>query len=175
MPFTAHPGAALNAIGSINKFFADQITAKGLPAFMPSAVVNFNYPDQPLTYPSFSITHLGSIPREVAQGRYLDHGWKGVERLGLAEISCWESRARASGQHDYNLLVMRDMAAQVFATGAYTPILDVYGSTATATGTGTVVRMSPIDDAPAPQDPNPDVARARLLFRYQWLERATAG
>lgn len=176
MAYTAQPGAFLNVAGSFNNFFATQVTAKGLPAFMPSAVVNFDYPVQPLTYPSFSVTHLGSVAvREVAQGRQLDGGWKGAEQVGLAEISCWESFGRASGAHTYNLRIMRDMAARVFGTGAAINILDVYGSTSAPTGNGTIVRAGPVREAPAGPDPNPDVQRVRLLVQYTYLERVTAG
>src|SRR3989337_686952 len=106
MPFTAHPGSFYNVAGSFNDFFADQVTANGLPAFMPSSVVNYDYPRQPLTYPSFSVTHLGQETREIAQGRNLDPGWRGAEQIGVAEISCWESYQRASGEQMRNLWIM---------------------------------------------------------------------
>ena len=163
MAFTAHPGASYNIIGSFNDFFQTQLTAKGLPDFMPSAVVNYDWPNQPLTFPSFSITHLGSEVREVAQGRHLDPGWKGAEQIGIAEVDVWESYQRASGNHWRNIRIMADMARRVFATGAAISILDVYGSTATATGTGTVVRVGPMREAPLGLEPNPDVTRIRLL------------
>ena len=175
MPFTAHPGALYNVLGSFNDYFRKQVTANGLPAFMPSSVVNTDWPQKPLTFPSFSVIHLGAEPREVAQGRNLDPGWRGAERIGLAEISVWESYARASGNHAANLRILRDMAARVFVTGAGINILDIYGTTASPTSNGTIIRAGPVRDAPAPPDPNPDVMRLRLLVEYRWLERATAG
>src|SRR3989304_4657080 len=96
MPFTAHRGAFFNVAGSFNDFFETQITAKGLPSWMTSAVVNFDMPQQPLTFPSFSVAHLGTETREMAQGRALDDGWRGAEQIGLAGGSCWESYPRAS-------------------------------------------------------------------------------
>lgn len=175
MPFTAHPGALYNVVGSINDFFATQVTAKGLPAFMPSAVVNFDFPQAPLTFPSFSVNHLGTELAEAYQGYNLDGGWRGQMRLGIAEINVWESYSRASGQHQRNLQIMRDMAARVFATGAAIAVLDVYGTTANPTGNGTIVRCEPVTDSPGTQDPNPDVLRMRMTVNYRWLERATAG
>ena len=171
MGFTAHPGATYNVIGSFNDFFERQLTAKGLPAFLASAVVNYDYPEQPLTFPTFSITHLPSQPREVAQGRQLDPGFRGAEQVALADIRAWVSRQAASGQHAGQLRILRDMAARVFATGAAISVLDVYGSTANPTGNGTIVRASPAREAPLTPDPNPDVAAARLLVEYRWLER----
>ena len=175
MPFTAQPGAFFNVAGSFNDFFDKQLTAKGLPSWMTSAVVNFDMPQQPLTFPSFSVTHLGTETREMAQGRALDDGWRGAEQIGLAEISCWESYARASGLHVRNLRQMRDMAARVFATGAGINILDIYGTTASPTSNGTLLRAGPARETPVTPDPNPDVARARLVVQYRWLERVTAG
>lgn len=175
MAFTAHPGAAFNVEGSFNNFFATQLTAQGLPGWMPSAVVNYDYPNRPLTYPSWSVTHLGALPVEVAQGRHLDEGWRGARQNGLVEVNCWESEQRASGQAYLHIRQMRDMAARVFATGAAIAILDIYGSTANPTGNGTIIRAMPVEDGVMPTDPNPDVIRRRLLVRYNWLERATGG
>jgi len=176
MAFTAQIGGVFNVEGSFNDFFATQLTAKGIPSWMSSAVINYDYPQQPLTFPSFSVTHLGGVPREVAQGRTLDPGWRGAEQNALAEISCWESQQRASGNHNLNIKQMRDMAARVFATGAVIAILDVYGSTANPTGNGTIIRAKPVRDAQAPTgDMNPDIVRRRMLVEYKWLERSTAG
>jgi hypothetical protein len=175
MAFTAHPGAAYNVIGSFNDYFEREITAKGAPAWLPSAVVNYDWPQQPLTFPSWSVTHLGTETREVAQGRHLDPGWRGAEQIGLAEISCWESYQRAPGVAWRNLRTLRDMAARMFATGAAVPILDVYGTTGTPTGNGTILRAGPVREAPLGPDPNPDVLRVRLLVTYNYLERVTAG
>src|SRR3990167_7128440 len=153
MGYTAQIGAFYNVAGSLNDYFLKQGTAQGLPAFVPRAVANFDYPQQPLTFPTWSLMHLGHDPREVAQGRQLDPGWKGVEQVGLAEIDCWESYQRASGQQRRNLTILRDMAARVFATGAAIPILDVYGSTAAPTSNGTLIRVRPVRESPAPPDP----------------------
>lgn len=175
MGFTAHPGATHNVEGSFNDFFETQLTAKGIPAWMPSAVVNYDFPQKPLTFPSWSVTHLGAEPGQEFEGRNLDPGWKGGEQIGMVEISCWESYARAQGSHPQYLRQMRDMVARVFATGAAFAILDVYGSTAAPTGNGTIARCGRVSHAPAPPDPNPDVARVRMLVTYRWMERATAG
>lgn len=175
MGFTAQPGAEYNAIGSFNNFFEAQLTAKGLPAWLGSAQVMWDFPQEPLPLPSWSVVHLGSEPVEVAQGRNLDPGWKGVQRVGLAEISCWLGFFSAQGSAWAYLRQMRDMAARVFATGASFPILDVYGTTVNPTGNGTIVRAAPARETPVGQDPNADVMRSRLLVEYRWLERVTAG
>ena|SRR3990167_11487541 len=175
MAFTAHPGAHYNVRGSFNSYFQDRLTALGLPDWMPSAVIHFDYPRRPLTFPSFSVTHLDATPVEVAQGRHLDPGWRGAKRVGTIEINVWESEERASGAHDRNAQQMADMVARVFATGAVVPILDVYGSTASPTSNGTIARARPATLAPFAADPNPDVVRLRLLVNIDWLERVTAG
>ena len=55
MAYTAQPGARYNAQGSFNDFFVTQLTAKGVPAFLSATpIVNFDFPNLPLVYPSFS-------------------------------------------------------------------------------------------------------------------------
>jgi hypothetical protein len=139
---------------------------------MPSAVVNYQYPYQSLTYPSFSVSHLGAVP--VVYHRDLGDGTRAAHMVGQAQVDCWESYNRASGQAAYNLLVMRDMAARVFATGAAMPMLNVYGSTATPTANGTLVRAEPAEYSHSPPDQNPDVMRSTLIVRYSWEERVSA-
>src|SRR5260221_10550084 len=118
MGFTAQPGAEFNVIGSFNDFFNTQLTAKGLPGWLASAQLVWDFPQETLPMPSWSVFHLGSEPVEVAQGRNLDPGWKGVQRVGLAEISCWMSFYSAQGNAWAYLRQMADMARRVFATGA---------------------------------------------------------
>lgn len=175
MTFPGFPGAFYNVAGSFDQFFRVQLTAAGLPDWLPSAVVNYDFPQKALTFPSWSVTHLGTVPREIAQGRNLDPGWKGVEQIGLADIRCWESVRRAQGAQGRNLRQMRDMASRIFATGAAIPVLDVYGSTANPTGNGTIIRISPLREVGLGPDPNPDITSVRLMAEYRYLERATAG
>ena len=174
MPFTAHPGAFYNVAGSFNNYVSIQITGAGLPAFMPSAVVNFEYPTLPLTFPSFSVTHLSTDGESISEGQNLDGGYRGYRRRGLAEISVWESVQRSSGAQIRNVQQMRDMVTRIFATGAAFAILDLYAGTASPAGTTAVVRCGPSRDAPGVQDQNPDITRRRVLVSYEWLERVTA-
>lgn len=175
MGFTAQPGAVVNVEGSFNDFFMTQLTAKGIPAWLPSAVVTPDWPDKVITYPMWSVIHLGSEMQEIAQGRSLDPGWRGARRVGLAEIDCWASDMNASGSGNLYVRTMRDMAARVFATGASFAILDVYGTMTNPTGNGTIVRASPVNDAGRMPDANPDIHRRKLTVQYNWLERASAG
>lgn len=176
MGYTAQPGAMLNVEGSFNDFFQKQVTAKGLPAFMTSAVVNFDYPRQPLTYPSFSVVHLGAVRGQTFEGHIVDDGWRGAEMIGLAQIDVWESYNRASGNDKYNIRVMADMASRVFATGASIPILDVHATTANPNQiSGTIIRASQAENNGLITDPNPDITRMSLMVQYRWIARATAG
>ena len=177
MAYTGQIGGAYNVEGSFNNYFRANLTGKGQPAFMASASVNFDYPNQPLVYPSFSISHLGQTPAGSTEGMNLDPGFKGTQMIGVAQIACWESYQRASGGQVANLRVMRDMAARLFATGANIPILDVYGSTSAPTAIGTIIRASAVDTVkPIGQDDvNPDVWSVMLQVQYNYWERVTAG
>lgn len=171
MAFTAHLGAQYNVEGAFNNFFQTQLTAAGVPSFMPSAVVNYEHPNQPLTYPSFSVTHMSTINQEVAEGRHLDGGFKGARKIGLADVSCWVDYQQSSGQGNRNLRQMGDMISRVFATGAAFQILDVYGTTANPTGNGTLVRCEPAEESDVAPDLNPAIIRKRFVIQYNWLER----
>src|SRR3990167_1430637 len=171
MPFTGYPGATLNVVGGFNEYFRTQLTAQGLPAWLPSAVINWDFPVAPLTFPSWSVTHLEPLPREVAQGRNLDPGFRGAEQIGLADIRAWVSVAQASCQAPLYLRVMRDRAARVFATGATVPILDVYGTTGTPTANGTIARARPARGGALGPGPHPGIRAARMIVEYRWLER----
>lgn len=175
MAFAGFPGALYNVRGSFNEYFRVQLTAAGLPSWLPAAVVNYDHPNQPLTCPSFSVAHLGTVAQEIAQGRHLDPGWRGARQVGMVEVSVWESQSRASGYVERNLRQMADLAVRVFATGAVVPILDVYGDGAAPTANGTILRVGPLTEEPEAADPNPDVRRVRLMGRYEWLQRVTAG
>ena len=173
MAFTAHIGAAYNVYGSFNEFFRTRITSFGLPAWMPSAVVNYDYPRRPLTYPSFSVTHLGATPFEIAEGNRLDDGFIGVRQVGLAQIDVWDSITRDPANYKRNVAQMRDMVARVFATGAAIEIRDIYSATANPSATNALIRARPAETTQTPPDPNPDIVRIRMLVGYNWLERVS--
>jgi hypothetical protein len=126
-----------------------------------------------LTFPSFSVTHIGATPFEIAEGNTLDAGYRGVRQVGLAEINVWESITRDPTGYRRNIQQMRDMVARIFATGAVISILDVYGTTASPTGIGAHIRARPAETIEVPTDPNPDIARIRMLIGYSWLERVS--
>lgn len=171
MAYTAQPGGTLNVEGSFNQFFAANITARGLPDFMPSAVVNYDYPRQPLTYPSFSVTHFAAMPVQRFEGHQLDPGFKGAEFEGIAQIDCWESYQRASGNDKYNIRIMADMAQRVYATGAAIQILNIYAATANPSANGTVIRMNQAESMGLVPDPNPDITHWSLRVPYRWMAR----
>jgi len=172
--YSAQMGGALNAEGSLNDYFTRQLTGAGVPSFLggQSAVVNVQYPYQPLTFPSFSVSHLGAVP--TVYHRDLGDGTRAAHQVGQAQIDCWASWNKSSGQAHYQLLQMRDMAARCFATGAAIPMLNVNAGTAYPVSNGTLVRAEPAEYSHSPPDPNPDVMRVTLLVRYSWEERVSA-
>lgn len=175
MGYTGQPGGMLNVEGSFNYFFEKYLTAKGIPSFMSTAVVNYDWPRQPLTYPSFSVVHLGSMRGQTWQGHVVDEGFRGAEMIGLAQIDVWESYNRASGNDKYNIRIMADMASRVFATGASIPILDVHSTTASPNQiSGTIIRAEQAESRGLIADPNPDITRMSLLVQYRWIARASA-
>ena len=172
--YSAQMGSLLNAEGSFNDYFARQLTGAGVPGFLGglSAVVNYQYPYQPLTFPSFSVTHIGAVA--TTYHRDLGDGTRAAHMVGQAQIDCWQSWNKASGQAHYHLQQMTDMAARPFATGAAIAMLNVNAGTAYPIPNGTLVRAEPAEYSHSPPDPNPDVMRMTLLVRYSWEQRVSA-
>src|SRR3972149_10861113 len=94
--YSAQMGGALNAEGSLNDYFTRQLTGAGVPSFLggQSAVVNVQYPYQPLTFPSFSVSHLGAVP--TVYHRDLGDGTRAAHQIGQAQNGLW---ARAGQKH----------------------------------------------------------------------------
>lgn len=172
--YSAQMGSILNAEGSFDDYFTRQLTGAGVPDFLGglSAEVNYQYPYQPLNFPSFSVTHLAAVP--TTYHRDLGDGTRAARMVGEAQIDCWQSWNKSSGRAHYHLAQMADMAARPFATGAAIPMLNVNGGTAYPVSNGTLVRATPAEYSHSPPDPNPDVMRVSLIVRYSWEQRVSA-
>ena len=168
------PRSTYNARASFNRWFRVNYSAAGWPAAYTAGgiPVNFEYPDVPLTFPSFSVTHLGEIDGQRFQGDRMNGG-TGSYRYAITEVSCWAS-GDASGAWSRDLWQMHDMAAYLFQSARSIPLLNVYATTATANLTAIgVLRLGPdsvYEDVEAPMEPSRNVHRLRMLAH--WFYRA---
>ncbi len=164
-----HPYGEYSIFGTFNDWFQASV-ASALPSWMPSAVINFDYPSTPLTFPSFSVTHMGTDERPVAQSDYLDPGWQGVRKVHVVDISCWESRDRTP-DYEMHLRQMRDMATKLIRQTHSVAIKDLYTGASAATAIGAIMRIERVDAVQSPPDENPNTERAALVAVVSWLER----
>lgn len=179
----AHNFGAYSIEGSINYFIKNNLLTNQ-PVWMnsqqgtvPPKTINFDFPEQPLNFPSFSVTHLGSeeMPAKTFQGDRADGANKGTMRFGMCEIDCWVDAGGNASQNQWmmHLRQMRDMVFKLFEQNRAIPVYDFTVPTAPA-GTQTIVRVMAdrgIREAAAPLDPNPSVRRKRILITYHWVER----
>lgn len=171
-----HNFGSYNVEGSINEFFRTNITAAGLPSWMPSARMVFNYPEQPLisgySGHAFSVTHVGSVIVERFQGRGVDSGL-GHKRRGTLDFSCWVSKQAAGRDYALRLAHMRDMAMYMTVSAREVTLRNILSSTSTPPTLTAIARLEPIEwlEPMLPDAANPDLIRARGLVRYDWIER----
>jgi len=175
MPFSALWGA-YDVEGSVNEFFRVNITARGIPAWMPSARVLYNLGTEGLILSgysghAFTVSHLGSQPIAQYQGGRVDAGSGGYTRQGAVQIDCWASKTYAGESFAARLRNMRDMVAQVIGSGQSLLILNAYTSTATPINTTAIVRIQPPTFDGITVDRNPDYIRIRSVATYRWVER----
>lgn len=172
----SHVYGQYNIETTINRWFEANITAHGLPAWMPSARVLFNFPESELidgySGHAFTVTHLGAETIENYQGRNTDDRL-GVSKQGIVEANVWVSKAAAGGSVVQWSKQAGDMVSHLFTSARDTEIVDAYGDNANPTGVGAILRFHTPEQAPvaSPDSENPDLFRRRYLLRYQWIER----
>ena len=170
-----HKFGVYNAEGTMNNWLQTNITGWGIPAWMPSARVVFDYPEQSLisghSGHAFSVTHLGSEAVEVYQGNHTVGGSAGQMMQGMMEINCWISKEQAGGAYPARLRQMGDMVGKLFSSAHQVEINNLYTSTAAPSGVGGLINIRRANEVAVVADPNPDIMRRRFLAQYLWIER----
>lgn len=175
--FSANYGE-YNVAGSFNQFFVNQITAFGVPAWMPSARVVFDWgTESPLisgySGHAFSVAHLENVNAASYEGKVVDNGSAGEMRRAQVEINCWVSRQIAGNNHIARLRQMRDMVNVLFLKNNWFNIYDVASATANPPSVTARAALDNIDFTNPQADPiNPDIFRVRGVAGYFWTERA---
>ena len=172
----SHPYGTYSVQGTLNRWLETNLTAKGIPTWMTTARVVFDYPRESLFGGSgwaFSVTHFDADPVGAYQGRHVGEGEVGTPMQGMMEVSCWASRQHASGAAPQWIRQMGDMVSHLFASAVNVPLTDLYTDPAGASGLTALVRVQPARHAPVVPDVNPDVVRRRYLVNYSWIERVS--
>jgi len=172
----SHPYGKANVQASINDWFNTNITGAGLPAWMSSARVRYDWPDSDLISANghtFSVVHLGADVAQTYQGRTVAAGQNGQTMRGLLEVDCWLSERQASASAQIRLNQMGDMVTYLFTSGRQVPIKNLYASMTSPPTLSAIVRVGMAEEQTVQPDPNPDIRRKRYLVDYTWVERVT--
>ena len=171
----------VNIEGSINRWFRTNVTGAGLPSWLTGVTAYFDYPDEPITaLPCYTLVHLGHNDTTIAQGNLVQGSPSAVTgRMvdGSLDIGCWVSRRLANSGRNNSAMIqlrsMRDMVKFMFMSAqSYSlPILDIYGTTGTPTGTAGLIRIGEISEVAVETDLNPSILRKRILVDYWWIEK----
>lgn len=168
MPFTFTTGE-YNVQGSLNKFILNNL-GSSLPTWMTSLTLNFDYPNIPLTFPSFSVTYFPTREIQRFEGDRAEGSNKGVTKKGIVEINGWID-STSSQDYQMRLRQMKDMIEKLFRQNPAISILDIYSSTSNPQATGYILRITDINELQVNQDPNPAVKRVRMQIGFIWTER----
>lgn len=175
MVFT-HAYGAYNVNASLNTWFQANITAAGLPAWMPSARVVFDYGQEtPIisgySGHAFSVAHLGADVAEQYQGRNSLGGSAGQRMAGIMEVNCWVSKQAAGNAYTQRLRHLGDMVTTLVTQTKAVRLTNYYTSTAAPSALPVLVRLENWEEVAVGEDPNPDIRRKRFLIDYSWLDR----
>lgn len=176
----SHNYGAYSVEGSLN-YFLKQNLLTNAPAWMNvrtgqagQNTLNFDYPEQPLVFPSFAVTHIGSdeMVAGTYQGDRADGANKGTSRFGMVEIDCWET-SKDNFAWMQHLRQMRDMVYLLFQQHRAIPLYNLTVPTAPV-ALNAIVRVKPpngIRELATGNDPNPATKRKRIMVTYWWTER----
>lgn len=176
MAFSATYGA-YNVQAAFNQWFVNYITSNGIPSWMPSARVVFDWgKERPLisgySGHAFSLNHLNDIEVMMTQGKRVDNGTAGTFKAGQVEIGCWVDKQYAGNQLTPRLRTMRDMCSRIFQQHNSILLTNIYASTGNAASVPALVRLDGIEFQPPQADGiNPDIWRVRGVLGLSWVER----
>lgn len=180
MPFT-HNYGYFTVVGSISYFLKNNLLTNTPTWLTPVTgqagqnTLNFDFPEQPLVFPSFALTHLGSeeMVGMTFQGDRADGTNKGIQRWGMSEINCWV-QSKDNSNWAMHLRIMRDMVFKLFSQNRAIQLYDLSNVPTVGAALGSVVRLMPgrgVREMQVAPDPNPAVKRSRILLTYFWTER----
>lgn len=173
-----HPYGTYNVQGSLNEWFRVNVTAAGIPAWMPSARVLYDWPATGLidghSGHAFTVTHIGPDPIGSYQGRTVGDGQRGTNMLGIMEVNCWADKQIAGESVTKYLRQMSDMVSYLFISARSVDIKNIYGSTTDPANVTAIIRLEAGRQVGVGPDVNLDIRRQRFLTNYTWLERASA-
>ena len=173
-----HSYGTYNVQGSLNEWFRVNVTAAGIPTWMPSARILYDFPESGLidghSGHAFTVTHMGPEPIGSYQGRTVGDGQRGTDMLGIMEVDCWVDKRVAGESFTHHLRQMADMVSYLFVSARSIDIQDFYGGTTDPPNVTAIIRLEAGRQVAVGPDVNPDMRRRRFMANYKWLERVSA-
>lgn len=172
-----------NAAATLNDHLRINLTGAGVPGWMPSANLVYDWPERPLfsgySGHAFTVTHFDPEPIEQYQGRGVAStgaAEKGQLMQGAFEVNCWVSKREAGASTPARLRQMGDMVRRVYVSAYDIALKDWYQSTVTPPNLSALIRVSPAAGLAVnnPDPANPDVHRKRFRVTYIYVERISA-
>lgn len=174
MPPLTWSAGLYDAEGSFNRLVKNHLSAQGWPSAFPSGVsAYFDFPTQPLTFPSVTVTHMGGYMTPVGGGDLIagGAGVSGVRQRRDFDISCWVD-AQANPNWSRDLRQLRDTVELMLLTNRRGgQLYMVYSGTGSPPTAGTF-RIDSWIEQNIPRDPaNPAVRQYRFVGRWSYLEQ----
>jgi hypothetical protein len=183
-----HKFGIYNVSNSINYLIKSQ-----LPTYAPAwltwsygasqpRTLNFNFPEQPLNFPSFSVTHMSDDVAIQSEGDRADGIYKGTIQQGIFDLSCWvlemvtDANGKPTGEKNekwwLQMQQMRDAAVLMLKNNRSIPLYDCTDPNNLVALTA-IARIQEVRSRVSVPDPNPAVRRTIITATYRWAERFT--
>lgn len=158
-----------NVMASINKYLTESINAFALPSWLTSVNIVYNMPDGGIQPPCISILAMGTNYPMNFQGGNLGDGNTGDLADGYIDVSAWVTRRTSNWAAQ--LATLRSIIASVGIMTRTIPIYN-YATPTTPSLTSYKINVYSLREELTPDDPNPDIERARYVLRYGWVARS---
>ncbi len=167
---TLTASTSFNIEATLNAWLASGLSAFTLPAWLPTLpTIIYDWSQITLNLPCFALQHIPVSNTDLWQGRVVGNNEKGQQASAILEVSCFVSKSNTSWVAQ--LRTMTDLVKSHATSTPQVTVLDYAANLAAPAATTYGIKIRDIADVPLDQDPNPGVARRRLLLDYTYVYR----
>lgn len=179
---TLHDASSFNVEITLNDWLDTQITAHSFPAWLSFSGnrVLFTPPENTANIPCFTVHHTPVMVSPRFQGNRADDSNYGQWAVSLMDISCWVVKETETDQTEAiiapymtQLNYMASLIHELVTKTPYILIKDYDASLTNPANTSYKVNFGGIEGQEVLPDPNPVIARVRILVSYRWILRSS--